>query len=263
MRVPGRLLIGLILALFSLLSYYGSSSINSGTSEAQRFNLSIEDEVAFGVQAAPQVAEQFGGLSKDRDATALVKKTGDNIVTQSSARKSPYQFAFHLLADPQTVNVFALPGGQIFITEGLFRLLRTPAELAGILGHAVGHVIGRHSAKRVTQQKLTLGLADTAVATDPFQEKTQVAHLVARLVVMRFDRKDELEADSVGARLMAEAGYDPRTLMGLIEVLNRASVSGRRSDFFRSHPNPENRAARFQDELKRTFPTGVPVGLRQ
>ncbi len=74
-------------------------------------------------------------------------------------RKNPYRFRFTLLADPQTVNAFALPGGQVFITEALFDRLQTDGQLAGVLGHEIGHVLERHGNKRMAKQKLFSGLA--------------------------------------------------------------------------------------------------------
>src|ERR671924_254489 len=85
------------------------------------------------------------------------------LMAKSFAAKSPYKFSFHVLADPRTINAFALPGGPVFITEGLMRLLKSEAELAGVLGHEIGHVIGRHSSERLAKQQLTQGLLGALV----------------------------------------------------------------------------------------------------
>ncbi len=262
MNIKFRLLIGLVFAIISLVSYYGSSSINPVTGEKQRISMSVEEETALGIHSAPQMAAQFGGLSKNQQAAALVKKIGQQIVAQSPAGKSPYKFDFHLLADQQTINAFALPGGQVFITEALLQLLRTPGELAGVLGHEIGHVVARHSAEHVAKQQLTQGLTGAAVmAADPSMQGAQMARMVASLIDMRFGRKDEIEADGLGVRWMAEAGYDPRALLGVMEVLEKSAGGGRQPEIFSTHPNPGNRAERIQVELKNVFPTGVPEGL--
>jgi len=262
MNLKIRLVIGLVFAIISLVSYYSSSSLNPVTGEKQRISMSVEEETKLGLHSAPQMAAQFGGVSRDQQATALVKKIGQQIVERSPAGKSPYKFDFHLLADRRTINAFALPGGQIFITEALLQLLRTPGELAGVLGHEIGHVVARHSAEHLTKQRLTQGLTGAVVvAADPSMQGAQMAQMVASLISMRYGRKDELESDSLGLRWMAEAGYDPRALLGVMEVLEKSSDGGKQPEILSTHPNPGNRAGRIQAELKNVFPTGVPEGL--
>ena len=153
-----RLLIAVIIALVAIITYYGSTSDNPLTGEKQRVALSPEQEIALGYKSAPEMAAQLGGLSQNEKARALVRQVGEGLVARSLAAKSPYKFSFHVLADPRTVNAFALPGGPIFITEGLLRLLKSEAELAGVLGHEIGHVIARHSSERLAKQQLTQGL---------------------------------------------------------------------------------------------------------
>ena len=141
---------------------------------------------------------------------ALVQRVGDQLVAQSVAAKSPYKFSFHVLADPKTVNAFALPGGPIFITEGLLRLLKTEAELAGVLGHEIGHVIARHSSERLAKQQLTQGLLGALVVGSGDYTTAQIGQMVGSMINMSYGREDELESDALGIRIMAEAGYDPR-----------------------------------------------------
>ena len=97
-----------------------------------------------GVQVAPEMARRFGGVDRDERLRQTVKAVGEKIVAQSIAAQSGYPFDFHVLADEQTVNAFALPGGQIFITVALLERLKTDERLAGVLSHEVGHVIARH-----------------------------------------------------------------------------------------------------------------------
>jgi predicted Zn-dependent protease len=116
-----------------------------------------------GVQSAPQMAAQFGGLAQDPQGAALVKAVGAKLAQGTEAAQAPYKFDYHLLADPRTINAFALPGGQIFITEGLLRLLRTEGEVASVLGHETGHVVARHSAEHLAKEALTQGLVGAVV----------------------------------------------------------------------------------------------------
>src|ERR1044071_7632720 len=141
-----RAIIAALVALFGIFSYCSGTSDNPVTGEKQRVRLTAEQEVELGRKLAPQMAAQFGGLSSD-PARELVSRVGARIAKQSAASRTSYRFDFHLLADRKTVNAFALPGGQIFITEALLKLLGSEDEVAGVLGHEVGHVLARHSAE--------------------------------------------------------------------------------------------------------------------
>src|SRR5688572_32999504 len=126
--MKGRLIIGVIIALFSIGSYFFQSSENPITGESQRVAMTAEQEIALGARSAPEMAAQMGGLSRNEKATQLVRAIGAKLIEGSIAAKVPYKYSFYVLADPKTVNAFALPGGPIFITEGLLRLLKTEGE---------------------------------------------------------------------------------------------------------------------------------------
>jgi len=258
----GRLIIAVIIALMAIVTYFSSTSENPLTGEKQRVAMSPEQEIALGYKSAPEMAAQMGGLSQNEKAQALVKQLGQRLVAQSFAAKSPYKFSFHVLADPKTVNAFALPGGPIFITEGLLRLLKTEAELAGVLGHEIGHVIARHSSERLAKQQLTQGLLGALVVGSGDYTTAQIGQVVGSMINMSYGREDELESDSLGVRIMAEAGYDPRAMMRVMEVLAKSSGGSRQPEFMSTHPAPENRTARIKEAIAKQFPNGVPQGLR-
>jgi len=263
-----RLLIGLAMAAFALISYFGSSVYNPITGEDQHINITAEQEVALGLQSAPEMAQQFGGLHPDERARARVAEIGERIVANSAAAQSQYPFKFHLLADPQTVNAFALPGGQIFITEALYSRLQTEGQLAGVLGHEIGHVVGRHSAEHIAKQQLTQGLTGAVVLStydpnDPGSQRTaQIAMVIGQLVNMKFGREDELESDQLGVRFMSEAGYDPRALIGVMRILEEPSGGERPPEFFSTHPNSDTRIAEIEEAIQKQFPGGVPGELK-
>lgn len=264
-----RIIVALFVAIGALVSYFTLKQENPITGETQRIGISTEQEIALGLQAAPQMAEQFGGESTNAEAVAAVQQIGNRIVEQSKARNSDYQFEFHVLADDQTVNAFALPGGPIFITEGLLKLLRTEGEVAGVLAHEIGHVIARHSAEHIAKQQLTQGLTGAAVIatydpSDPSSRNSAaVAMVIGNLVNMKFGREDELESDRWGVKLMAEAGYDPHAMIRVMEVLRDAGGGGGTPEFFSTHPNPENRIAKIQEAIQAEFPNGLPEGLER
>jgi predicted Zn-dependent protease len=268
-RLPVRLIIGLVVAIGALISYFTMNQENPITGENQHINISTDQEIALGLQAAPEMAQQYGGEYADPKVTSAVQEIGNRIVQQSKAGTSAYQFQFHVLADDQTINAFALPGGQVFITVGLLKLLNTSGELAGVLGHEVGHVIARHSAEQIAKQQLTEGLTGAAVIAtyDPNNPSSRnsaaVAMIIGNLVNMKFGRNDELEADRWGVKLMTEAGYDPHSMIRVMEVLRDAGGSQRTPEFFSTHPDPENRITKIQEAIQTEFPQGLPSGLEK
>jgi beta-barrel assembly-enhancing protease len=265
----GRLLIGLIIAAFALISYFGSSVYNPLTEETQYINITQEQEIALGLEAAPQMSQQFGGLHPDVQARAYLDEVCARLLQRSSASELGYPFQCHLLADSQTINAFALPGGQVFITAALFEQLDTEGQLAGIMGHEIGHVVARHSAEQIAKQELTQGLTGAVVIASYDPENPNSAHaaqmsmLIGQLINMRFSRQDELEADRLGVRFMAEAGYDPRALIRVMEILEGASEGNRPPEFFSTHPNPANRVENIQEAIAAEFPNGVPNNLQE
>jgi beta-barrel assembly-enhancing protease len=265
-----RWILALVIALISIVTYCTSTAYNPITGEDQHVSLTVDQEIALGLQAAPEMAAEFGGLEANQEAQALVDKVGQQLVAQSAAGESPYQFDFNLLADDQTINAFALPGGPIFITDALLKRLETEGQLAGVLGHEITHVVGRHSAEQIAKAQLTQGLSGAAViaASDPdnpnsSQQAAAVAAVVGQLINTKYGRDDELEADRLGVRFMADAGYDPRSMIKVMEILAEAHGGQGPPEFFSTHPNPENRIEQIQAAIEKEFPNGVPEGLIQ
>jgi predicted Zn-dependent protease len=252
----GRLIMAAAIALFSIISYFGSKQNNPITGETQYINISPDQEIALGLQATPQMEQEFGGEDADASAQALVDKIGNQIVQSSPADNSPYQFDFHLLADPQTINAFALPGGQVFITRALFDKLQTEGELAGVLGHEIGHVVARHSAEQIAKTQLTEGLTGAAVIAtyDPNNpasvNSAQVAALIGQLITLKFSRDDELEADRLGVCFMNNTGYDPNEMIDVMKILQASQTGNQPPEFMSTHPDPGNRIQRIQQDMQ-------------
>ena len=255
MRVLLRILFALFAAIAAAFTYFTNTERNPVTGENQHISMSVEQEIALGLQAAPKMAEQFGGLSTDRKAAGTVKRVGQKIVDATVAESSPYRFDFHLLADDTTINAFALPGGQIFMTQGLLKRLKNEDQLAGVLGHEIGHVIGRHSAEHLAKAKLTQGLTGAAVIAtyDPSNPRSMgtaaVAALIGNMMTMKFGRDDELESDRFGVNFVAEAGYRPEAMIEVMKILGEASGGKRPAEFFSTHPNPENRIVNIKQAI--------------
>lgn len=269
MRRP-QLIIAVVIAAIGLIGYFANRSVNPVTGEKQAVGgITPEQEVALGLQAAPEMAAQFGGLDPDPQLQAFIKQVGQSVSGKILAGRTDYKFDFHLLADSETVNAFALPGGQIFITRALLDRLENEAQLAGVLGHEVGHVVARHSAEHIAKAQLTGALVGAAgvAASDPNDpsrgaQVAQMAGFVGQMVNMKYGRNDELESDALGVRFMAEAGYDPRALLSVMRILEEASGGRARGpEFMSTHPNPGNRQATIEAAIQKEFPNGVPDSL--
>lgn len=250
-----RVLMALGMAAFAIISFLASKTYNPVTGEEQYVNITQEQEIALGLQAAPQMAQEFGGEHPSAEAQAIVDQVGEDLVASSIAARSDYPFEFHLLADENTLNAFALPGGQVFITAGLFGQLDNLDQLAGVLAHEIVHVIGRHGAERIAKEQLTQGLSGAVVLAtyDPdnpsSQQTAQVALMIGQLVNMNFGRADEIESDTLGICLMLDAGYDPQAMVSVMEILNAASQGGRPPEFLSTHPDPGNRIQQIQRSI--------------
>ncbi len=264
-----RLIFGAIIALISFISYLGTRETNKVTGKIQYVALTPEQEIAIGLKALPQLSYKYGGMEIDKKAEKIVDTIGNRIVEATNAKKTPYKFDFHVLNDDNTINAFALPGGQVFITSALLKKLKTEGQVAGVLGHEIGHVIARHGAEHLAKEKLTRGLAGAAsIATyDPNHPNSRyagaIAQAIGQLVNMRFGRKDELEADILGIKFMSETGYNPQAMIEVMKILDKATKSGRPPEFFSTHPNPQNRIGNIKQTITKYFPNGVPAELKE
>jgi predicted Zn-dependent protease len=262
----GRIIIGLIIAAVSLIGYYGMRQLNPTTGEMQHIALTRDQEIAIGLQSAPEMAEQLGGEDPDPSIQADVAAVGGRIASRSTAGQTPYRFSFRVLRDAETVNAFALPGGPIFITRGLLQRFENEAQLAGVLAHEISHVVARHSAAQIAKNQLAQVLV-TAVGTAGSddqgggQQAAQVAGVVAQMVQLKYGRGDEIQADTLGVRFMSEAGYDPRALLEVMRILAESSGGQRAPEFMSSHPDPGNRREVIQQAIGSRFPGGVPGTL--
>lgn len=263
-----RLAIAAVIALMSVISYFSMSDRNPITGEEQRVALSTKEEIALGLQAAPEMLQQHKGLLPNPQAQAHIDRVGNQLVAalnrslEETGNKNPYPFEFHLLADKQVINAFALPGGQVFITAALYNRLTTEGQLAGVLGHEIGHVLARHGAQRLAKQRLTQGLAGAAGVAGGDIQTARMAQAIGQLVHMKYGRDDELESDMWGVNLTAKAGYDPRSMIEVMKILEQASGGQSPPEFLSTHPKPANRVAYIQEVINEVFPKGVPDGLR-
>ncbi|MEM6282533.1 MAG: M48 family metalloprotease [Chloroflexota bacterium] len=257
MRDVGRILIGLAIAAFSLISFFASQEYNPITGENQFVSLTPRQEIALGLQSAPDLIQQYGGVFQDQRAQILVDDIGFDLVQNSVASDTPWQFEFTVLSDPQTVNAFALPGGQVFITTALLGRMDREDQVAAVLAHEIVHVLARHGAQRLAQSELTNGLIGAVAVASEDAGAVQTAAVVGQLVNLQYGRDDEIQSDTLGVCLMIDAGYDPTGMIEVQQILAQASQGGRPPEFLSTHPSPDNRIQRIQQAIA-DAPAGCP-----
>ena len=252
-----RILIALGIIAFAYVQHLSTTEkrINPYTGEEQRLSLTPQQEVALGLQAVPQMAQQHGGLHPDQKAQALVDGVGERLAAETAgllpagAKPINYDYEFYLLRDDKVINAFALPGGQIFITAALFSKLENEDQLAGVLGHEIGHVIARHSNEQMSKAGLLKGIGSAvgvAVGGDSAAGTQQVASMVNHVLTTKYGRGDEYHSDEIGAKLMKFAGYDPREILGVMRILQAAGGAGGQAEMLSTHPFPGNRIERLK-----------------
>jgi predicted Zn-dependent protease len=253
---------GLALVAFAFISYQCSTAYNPVTGEQQHLALAPQQEIALGLQAMPEMIQQYGGELQNPEAQALVDRVGQRVVAKSDAGKTEWQYDFHLLADPRTINAFALPGGQVFITAALLQKLQTEGQLAGVLGHEVGHVVARHSAQRMAKDQLTQGITGAVLVASGSGNDAQMAQMIGQMINMKYGRGDELQSDELGVRFMSQSGYDPRAMVGVQELLAAEAEGNAPPEILSTHPSAPNRIQTIEAAIATIYPNGVPSGMQ-
>ena len=242
-----RILIGLAIVAFAFVRRCSNQEENPYTGRTQNIDMTAEQEIAIGLQSAPEMAQQHGGLYPDEQLQAFVDAVGNKLVRNSIAKDTPYEYDFHLLADDQTINAFALPGGQCFITYALFKQLNE-AQLAGVMGHEIGHVIGRHSAERIAESQYWQNIAmGASVGADA----GSIVGAIGQNTLLKNGRGDELESDDLGVLLMIKSGYDPYEMIEVMKILKQAAGPNRVPEFQSTHPDPVNRIEKIKESIKK------------
>ena len=266
MGCTARLVIALIFVAFGVIQFLASTDVvkNPYTGEEQRLALTPKQEIALGLNSVPKMIQMHGGQHPNPQAQATVDRVGAKLVAnvhrlaRHEGKTIDYPFEFHLLADPKMINAFALPGGQIFITAALYNHLQNEDQLAGVLGHEVGHVVAKHSNEQMSKSGLLKSVGTgIGVAVGADNMGNQVSAMVNQVLATRYGRSDEYESDEIGAWLMYYAGYNPREILGVLEILKRAASGPRPPEMLSTHPHPENRIEQIKIVLQK-----IPKSLR-
>lgn len=226
--------------LCMLAALLGGCAANPVTGKSQISLVSPAQELEIGREGYGPVIQEFG-LYDDAALQAYVNSIGQKVARVSHLPDLAWHFT--ILDDP-TVNAFAMPGGYIYITRGLLAYLNSEAQVAGVLGHEIGHVTYRHTAGMMTQQQLYgAGLALGSIAFPKLQRYGGAAQQALGLLFLKFSRTDETQADELGVAYATKAGFDPREIPATYAMLERVGdQSGQRlPGFLATHPDPGDR----------------------
>jgi beta-barrel assembly-enhancing protease len=227
--------------------------VGAGVSIAAINLVSVEQEIAIGRQANAQMQKQMAEL-RDADVSEYVRSIGRRLVTAAPGPKYPYSFR---VANYREVNAFALPGGPIWVHRGVLQTATNESQVASVIAHEVAHIAQRHAADQLTSSIITnlgLGLFSALLGNSGGADTARAAAgLLADGAFLKFSRDDEREADLVGLRMMARAGWDGRGMVELLETLRREARRdpGTLEGYFSSHPPPQDRIKELQPQIAR------------
>ncbi|MCK6478160.1 MAG: M48 family metallopeptidase [Phycisphaerales bacterium] len=237
--------------------FVGGCSTNPATGRSQLSFFDRDWEIDIGQQAAPGMVQEFGGEVKSPDLRAYVTDIGTRLSKHTEADFPSLPWTFTLL-DSDVINAFALPGGKVFFSRGLAEKMTNEAQMAGVLGHEIGHVTARHTAERISQVTLlqgslqVAGVAADATGAGGVAELLPALNVGGQLITLKFSRDQESEADSLGLRYMTRERYNPHAMLEVMEILKAAGGAGG-NEWTSTHPLPETRIERIQTELKTTY----------
>ena len=268
--MTGRQGLLLALLLFPALALPSACArvVNPATGQTEFTAMSPAQEQEIGEEQHPQVLMQFGGPYDDAELQSYVSRIGDELAAVSELPELDFTFT---VLNSEVINAFALPGGYVYITRGLLALADNEAELAGVMAHEIGHVTARHSAQRYSRGVLAqgglaigtvlAGVLGGGAAADLVQ---QAGGLGAQASLAGYSRDQEFQADELGVRYMARAGYDPTAMSSFLEKLERNDqlmrrLSGRdgadpASSWFATHPRTPDRVLRAAEQASAASP---------
>ncbi len=244
---------------------FGGCTTNAATGRSQLVFMSREREIALGEESMPQLVASYGGEYGSPGPREYVSALGQSMAAYTEADYPTLPWEFTLL-DTEVINAFALPGGKVFVSRGLVAQLDNEAELACVIGHEIGHVTAEHVDERISRQMLIAGAAVAAGVVAQESDDAWVRQAVPVVVgagatgyLLKFGRDQELEADRLGMRYAAYAGYDPAGMVGVLEVLRDAAEGPRQPEILSTHPDPNRRLAQARDRLSAQYNGGGGV----
>jgi predicted Zn-dependent protease len=254
--------------LLSVLAFVAPAACatNPATGEREFSLMSEAQEIQLGKEMDVQVRQEMG-IYEDAQLQRYVQEIGLQLARASERPDLPWQFA---VVDAPAVNAFALPGGFIYLTRGILPFLDNEAQLAGVLGHEIGHVTARHAAQQYTKATSAgIGLTLLSIFVPESRPFGGVAESALGVLFLKYGREDELQADKLGVQYTAQAGWDPAGVAGMLNTLTRLDeAAGSRKgvpNWLSTHPAPADRVQEIEPaiQLARATVKGEPVVDKQ
>ncbi len=253
--------------LLFLLIFISACTTNPVTGERELVLISEDEELSIGIKNYPVTTQMNNGLFKDEELQKYVNSVGKRLGSVSHRQNLPYEFN---VVNSSDYNAFCLPGGKISITRGLLINLENEDQLAGILGHEIGHATARHSAKQLSRTALTQAILvslEAVLAAKDVKNRELYSlgsNFGAYLMLMKYSRDQESQSDSLGLNYMAKAGHNPTGLKQSMEILQKAHKKepSKLENLFMTHPLTTERINTINSELNSTYKGAVNRELR-
>jgi predicted Zn-dependent protease len=228
-----------------------SCARNPVTGKQEFMLLSESDEIKMGQQTDVSVVQMYGIYDDDKLAK-YIDEIGQKMAKISHRPNLKYEFK---VMDSPVINAFAVPGGYVYVTRGILAHLNNEAELAGVIGHEIGHVTARHSAQKYSETYLAnLGLGVGSMVSKDFAMFAGLAAQGLGLLFLRFSRDDERQSDVLGVEYSTKVGYDAREMSNFFHTLDKMQTTndqGGLPDWFSTHPNPADRVVDVRKEAEK------------
>lgn len=216
-------------------------AVNPVTGKKQIVLMSEEQEIAMGKEADPEIIAQFG-LYQDKGLQDLITQKGKAMATISHRPNLSYEFK---IVDSEVLNAFAVPGGYVYFTRGIMAHFNNEAELAGVLGHEIGHITARHTVSQQAKAVLgQVGLLGTMILVPQVAEFAEPLSQGLGLLFLKFGRDAERQSDELGVEYSSKIGYDAHEMADFFNTLERKNTGTEGAelpDFLSTHPNPGER----------------------
>jgi predicted Zn-dependent protease len=231
---------------------------NPATGNREFSLMSEAQEIQLGQEMDGQIRQEMG-VYENAELQRYVDSVGQRLAKTSERPNLPWHFT---VVDEPAINAFALPGGYIYLTRGILPFLDDESELAGVLGHEIGHVTARHSAQQYTKATSAgVGLTLLSIFVPEARPLTGAAETALGVLFLKHGRDDERQADQLGVEYTAKGGWDPIGVAGMLQTLARLDeASGSRRgvpNWLSTHPAPADRVAEVREYVKTS---AIPVG---
>lgn len=250
-----RFMIKHIVTLTAVVFIAAGCETNPATGDSQLILVSPEETTQMGIEAKPAMIQEYGGEVKSPELRRYIEQVGRRLSRHVEGEYKGTDWEFITL-DSDVINAFALPGGKVFMSRGLLEQMNNEAGVAGVLGHEIGHVTGRHVDERISQSMAVQGLASVGGAFGG----EGLAQLIPTVIggvgqgyLLKFGRDQESQADELGLKYMTRAGYDPMGMADVMKVLIAASEGNEQWEMLSTHPNPKNRLEAIMEQINKEY----------